>query len=113
MKKSYIKCPYCQDEVSVSGSSMHVRNKHGDKYEEFKNNFAEIKKSAVIKESTTRTEVRGPEPPKIEEKKIEAQEVVKQPETAAAEKKKEGDEKPAKGDSFLSSFNKWLDSPEF
>jgi hypothetical protein len=111
LKKSYIKCPYCQDEVSVSGSSMHVRNKHTDKYEEFKKNFAEIKKTAVIKESTTRTEVPGTEPPKIEEKE-KLPEPPKEP-PKDPEKNKEGDGEPRKGGSFLDEFNKWLDSPEF
>ncbi len=98
---------------------MHVRNKHGDKVEEFKKNFAEIKKTAVVKESSTRIQVPGPEPAKIEEKDDQKSRLandaghvheiaVKEP-----EKKKEGDDKPPKGESFLEGFNKWLDSPEF
>lgn len=111
MKKSYIKCPYCQDEVSISGSSMHVRNKHPDKYEEFKKNFAEIKKTAVIKESATKTAVPGAEPPKIDEKQIPPpQEPPKEPPKEPA---KAGDEKPKQGGSFLDEFNEWLDNPEF
>lgn len=121
MKKSYIKCPYCQDEVSISGSSMHVRNKHPDKYEEFKKNFAEIKKTAVIKESATKTEVPGPEPPKIEDKDKtrlandagHIHEIKPPAEEPPKEPAKAGDDKPKPGGSFLDDFNKWLDSPEF
>jgi hypothetical protein len=112
LKKSYIKCPYCEKEVSISGSSMHVKNTPPDKYEEFKKNFAEIKKTAVIKESATRTEVTGPEPPKIVEKE-KPPEPPKEPPEKTPEKKKAGDGEPRKGKSFLDEFNKWLDSPEF
>lgn len=85
---------------------MHVRNKHTDKFEEFKKNFDELKKAAVVKDSATRTEVKnGPEPPKIEDKE-------KLPETKASPKIKDGDGEPRKGGSFLDDFNKWLDSPE-
>ncbi|HMB45331.1 MAG TPA: hypothetical protein VKL21_05870, partial [Candidatus Methanoperedens sp.] len=66
-----------------------VKNTHPDKYEEFKKNFDEIKKTAVIKESTTRTEVTGPEPPKIVEKE-KPPEPPKEP-PKEPEKKKEGD----------------------
>ena len=98
-------------EITVSGSSMHVKVKHPDKYEEFRKNFAEIKKTAIVKESATRMEVPGPEPPKIVEKEKPPEpprDLPKEP-----EKIKEGDGQPGKGGSFLEDFNKWLDSPEF
>ncbi len=114
MKKSYIKCPYCTDEVSISGSSMHVRNKHPDKYEEFKKNFAEIKKTAVVKESATKTVVPGPEPLKIEDKDKQTPPPPHDPpKEPSKEPAKAGDDKPKPGGSFLDDFNKWLDSPEF
>jgi hypothetical protein len=97
---------------------MHVKNKHTDKYEEFKKNFDELKKTAVKRESSTRTEVKGPEPPKIEEKetppelkdgmRYQSGNPPKDP-----EKKKDGDGESGKGGSFLDDINKWLDSPEF
>ncbi len=120
MRKSYIKCPYCPDEVSVSGSSMHVKNKHPDKYEEFKKNFNEIKKTAVMKESATKTQVPGPEPPRIEEKEkpqlandaVHVHEIKTPAEEPAKEAPRAGDDKPVKGGSFLDEFCDWLDSPE-
>ena len=33
---------------------MHVRNMHTDKYKEFKKNFAELKKTAIVKDSKTK-----------------------------------------------------------
>ncbi|NJD76932.1 MAG: hypothetical protein FIB08_07545 [Candidatus Methanoperedens sp.] len=114
MKKSYIKCPYCPDEVSISGSSMHVRNKHPDKYEEFKKNFAEIKKTAVVKESATKIQVPGSEPPKIEDKDKQTPPPPQEPsKEVPKEAPRAGDEKPKQGGSFLDEFNKWLDSPDF
>ncbi len=113
MKKSYIKCPYCQNELSISGSSVHVRNKHPDKYEEFKKNFAEIKKTAIVKESATKTHVPGPEPPKIEEKDKQPPPTPQDPpKEPPKEPAKAGDDKSGKGGSFLDDFNRWLDSPE-
>ncbi len=95
--------------MSVSGSSMHVRNKHTDKYEEFKSKFAELKKTAVIKESTTKTPVKpGDEPPRIEDKPEVKPEV--KPEDKHPSR---GDDKPKEGKSFLGEFDKWLESPEF
>lgn len=48
--KRYGKCPYCQTEVSTNGSSMHVRAKHPDKYEEFRSGFEDWKKSIAAGE---------------------------------------------------------------
>ncbi len=108
MKKSYIKCPYCEDEVSLSGSSMHVKNKHTDKYAEFKANYPELKKHAVIKESSTKTPAEpGKEPPRIEDtgKPEDKLEDKKQPQA--------GDGKPQEGKSFLRDFDEWLGSDKF
>ncbi len=114
MKKSFIECPYgCKGgdkplELTVSGSSMHVKVKHPDKYEEFRKNFAEFKKKAVIKDTATRAPVAGgTEPPKVED--TEKPEDKKEPPM----KQPGGDDKPPQGKSFLREFDKWLDSPDF
>ncbi len=105
MKKSYIKCPYCQEEKSISGMTMHVKNKHGDKFEDFKTKFAELKKTAVIKDSTTKTPVKqGDEPPRIEDKQGD------KPEDKYPAR---GDDKPPQGKSFLREFDEWADSDKF
>lgn len=113
MKKSYIKCPYgCPGEISISGMKMHVKNKHTDKLEEFTKNFAELKKTAVVRDTGTKTEVPGKMPPKIEDPPEPPKETPKEP-PKEPEKKKDGDGEPKKGGSFLREFNEWLDSPEF
>ncbi len=109
LKKSYIICPYCKDEITISGMTMHVKVKHPDKFEEFKKNFEELKKTAVIKESGTRAPPpQGTEPPRIDEPKDPAPPAANPP----AEPPKAGDDKPAQGNSFLKAFDKWWDSPE-
>ncbi len=109
MKKSYIKCPYCGDEITISGMTMHVKVKHPDKFEEFKAKFAELKKTAVVKESGTRSPpAAGKEPPRIEEPKDPAPPAAKPPEPPKA-----GDDKPAPGKSFLRELDEYLDSPKF
>ena len=106
MKKSFVICPYCKDEKTISGMTMHVKVKHPDKFEEFKKNFEELKKTKVVKESGTRTPPEsGKEPPRIEEPK--------EPAAPPAEKPKEGDDKPPQGKSFLREFDEYLDSDKF
>lgn len=110
MKKSYIKCPYCKDEITISGMTMHVKVKHPDKFEEFKTNFAELKKTAVVKESGNRSPPpQGKEPPKIDEPEPPAPPAAKPPE----EKPRAGDGKPPQGKSFLREFDEYLDSDKF
>lgn len=130
MKKSYIQCPYCQKEVSVSGSSMHVKNMHTEKYEEFKSKFVELKKQAIVKESTTRTPIKpAEEPPRIEDKPEDKpryandaghvheikKDTSEDKQTKPLEDKHpaRGDDKPPQGKSFLGDLDKWLDSSEF
>jgi hypothetical protein len=105
LKKRYVVCPYCQDEKSISGMTMHVKNKYGDKFEDFKSKFAELKKTAVIKESTSRQPVKpGDEPQRIEDKQGDKSED-KHP--------ARGDDKPTQGKSFLREFDEWADSNKF
>lgn len=37
-KQVLVKCPYCEKVCAVAGLTSHVRSKHTDKYEEFKEN---------------------------------------------------------------------------
>ncbi len=116
MKKSYIQCPYCQDEKSISGMTMHVRNKHGDKFEEFKTKFAELKKTAVIKDSTTKQPVKhGDEPPRIDDevKDTTGDKQVKTQDTTEDKHPARGDDTPPQGKSFLREFDEWADSDKF
>jgi hypothetical protein len=110
LKKSFVICPYCKDEKTISGMTMHVKVKHPDKFEEFKKNFDELKKTAVIKDSGTRTPPpQGKEPDKIEDKPED-----KHPPEASKPKDepKVGDDKPPQGNSFLKDFDRWCDSPD-
>lgn len=128
MKKSFIECPYgCKDgdkplELTVSGSSMHVKVKHPEKFEEFRKNFAEHKKKAVIKDTATRTPIPGgAEPPRIEdtEKAGDKPEAGKEKKEASgtssgkSQPSQAGDDKPATGKSFLREFDEWCDSHDF
>ena len=45
MAKKYAKCPYCDIEVSINESKMHVRNEHLHKYDEFRTDFEDWKKT--------------------------------------------------------------------
>lgn len=98
--------------------TMHVKNKHGNKFEDFKSKFAELKKTAIIKESTSRQPVKyGDEPPRIEDKqgdKPEDKQV--KPQYTPEDKDKHpvrGDDKPAQGKSFLREFDEWFGSSKF
>lgn len=118
MMKSYIPCPYgCMHdnkprEITVSGMTMHIKQKHPEKYDEFKAKFAELKKSAIKKETTfVPAEEKKPpqEPPKIETPAPKEAPKIEPPK----EDRKEGEKKPAEGKSFLDEFTDWLGSPEF
>jgi hypothetical protein len=118
--KSYVICPYCKDEKTISGMTMHVKVKHPDKFTEFKTGFEELKKTKVIKDSGTRTPVKpGEEPPRIEDKpedKVKdkpANKQVKTRDTPEDKHPSRGDDKPAQGKSFLRDFDEWVDSDQF
>ncbi len=86
---------------------MHVKVRHPDKFEEFKKNFDELKKTAVVKESGAKDLPPGQEPPKIDEPKYNTSPGSKDPE------KSRGDDNPSPGKSFLREFDEWLSSSEF
>ncbi len=107
MMKSYIPCPYgCMHdakprEVTVSGMTTHIKQKHPEKYDEFKSKFAELKKSAIKKETAFVPEEKKPEPPKVEPPA--PKELIKEPPKVEPpkEEKKAGEVKPPEGKSFL------------
>lgn len=110
MMKSYVICPYCKDEKTISGMTMHVKVKHPANFEEFKKNFEDLKKTKVMKESGTKTPPpQGNEPPRIEDKIDPAPPAAKPP----AEQPKAGDDKPPQGKSFLREFDEYLESDKF
>ncbi len=116
MKKSFIECPFgCKDgdkplKLTVSGSSMHVKVKHPEKYQEFKDKFADFKKNAVIMDTATRTPAAsGSEPPKVDDQAGYGDKEKKEPPVKAPG----GDDKPPQGKSFLRELDEYLDSPIF
>lgn len=90
---------------------MHVKVKHPEKYQEFKEKFAEIKKSAVIMDTVTREPAAGgAEPPKVDDKAGYGDPKDKKEPPVI---KPGGDDQPSKGKSFLREFDEWADSPVF
>ncbi len=89
---------------------MHVKVKHPEHYQEFKEKFDEFKKGAVVLDTATRQPPQGggAEPGKVDDKSEYKTEKKEDP-----VKKPGGDDQPSKGKSFLSEFDKWLDVPEF
>lgn len=124
MKKQFISCPYCSQEVSLSGSHGHVKFKHGDKVEDFKTKYPELKKQAVTRDTGIKAPVSTAEPPKIEaedkqdkrEDKPEDKQALKalrEPVKEQVKSEDKGDYKPAAGKSFLRELDEWLSSSEF
>lgn len=107
MKKSYLKCPYGDcGEITVSGMKMHVKKAHPEKYDEFIKNYDELKKSAIVKESSTRQPASAGEPPKVTPP-VPPEAAAREPVKKEEPKKKGGDGTP-KGEGFLDGVTRFL-----
>lgn len=52
--KAEMKCPYCDEIKAVSGMTSHVRARHTEQYEEFKNNrLALVEKYKIVEGQRT------------------------------------------------------------
>ena len=110
MIKAYVKCPYCKDEIAVSGLKMHCKSKHPEKTEDFLKQFDTLKQTAVKRDTAEKKPVKD-EPPKVEDVITVPEKIPEKiPEKKHQEpEKKEGDVAPTKGGSFLDSILDSLD----